>query len=407
MPRVFLPNLLFEDELDCRVSRVSAAARRVVAELGPLMGLLSASGASDEFVVVPDNGAPEDLPPALENVRFITATTVRRHCPVRAEFCPWGWSHEAVQFGRRLGLDFVAPDPDVVRQVNSREFLAPFDDCVDGTSTTGLFGALCRSIDEVEDALSQFEADGHTDWVIKSSLSHAARSRLTSRELLHRSEVQPWLRSRFDAGQAVYAEPWVELLAECGLQFSVPPQSAADAAVQFEGATELLTDETGRYLGSVLPATTGAREPEWWQPAIERCRNIAEHARQLGFFGALGFDCMATLHPSDRRVCLRRCHDINGRITMGRIALSLRHYLRSGEFGIWCHCTMKSQAIYENLLSGGNHSDIRILPTSAVRVGGLSVKHQTALLISDDRTRLISAVRQLFGQQTRAPFAIW
>ena len=63
---MFLPNLLFEDELDCRVSRVSAAARRVVAELGPLMGLLSASGASDEFVVVPDNGAPEDLPPALE-----------------------------------------------------------------------------------------------------------------------------------------------------------------------------------------------------------------------------------------------------------------------------------------------------------------------------------------------------
>ncbi len=406
MPRVLFPNLLFEDELDYRVSRVSAAARRVVAELGPLMGLLSASGASDDFVVVPDNGAPEDLPPALENVRFITATTVRRHGPVLAEFCPWGWSHEAVQFGRRMGLDFVAPDPDVVRQVNSREFLAPFDDCVDGTSTTGSFGTLCRSIDEVKEALSQFEADGHTDWVIKSSLSHAARSRLTSKELMHRTEVQPWLRSRFDAGQAVYAEPWVERLAECGLQFSVPPQSAADAAVQFEGATEMLTDETGRYLGSVLPATTEAREPEWWQPAVERCRNIAEQARQLGFFGALGFDCMATRQPSDRRVCLRRCHDINGRITMGRIALSLRHYLRAGEFGIWFHCTRKPQDSFEYLLSVAEHTGIRIVPTSAGRVGGLPVKHRTALLISDNRMPLIAAVRHLFGAQTRAPFAM-
>ena len=119
----------------------------------------------------------------------------------------------------------------------------------------------------------------------------------------------------------------------------------------------------------------------------------------------MGFDCMTFRYPSDRRVWLRRCHDINGRITMGRIALALRQYLRSGEFGIWCHCTRKSPGSFENLLSVAEHTGIRIVPTSAGRVGGLPVKHRTALLISDDRMPLIAAVRHLFGQQTCVPFA--
>ena len=405
MPRLLLPNLLFEEELDSRVSSVSAAARRVVAELSPLMGLLSTGGACDDVVVVPDNGVPEDLPPALESVRFVTAKSVRRQCPDHAGFCPWGWSDEAVQFGRRMGLDFNAPDSNVVRHINSREFLAPFDDCLELVSKPQHFGTLCRSIDDVRTALSRFACDGHSGWVIKSSISQAARSRLTGKSLPHTTAELSWLQTRFDAGQTVYAEPWVDRLAECGLQFSVPPLNSGDASVQFEGATELLTDEAGHFLGSVLPVTTEANETNWWQPAIEHCRNIAEHARQLGFFGAMGFDCMTFRSPSDRRVWLRSCHDINGRITMGRIALALRHFLQAGEFGIWCHCTMKSKATFENRLSGGDHSGIRILPTSAGRVGGLPAKHRTALLISDDRMPLIAAVRHLFGQQTRAPFA--
>lgn len=407
MPRVFLPNLLFEEELDHRVSSVSPLAKRVVAELSPLMGLLSTGQGSNDIVVVPDNGVPEDLPLALEFVRFVTEKTVRSYCPDAAEFCPWGWSPEAVEFGRRLGIDFVAPDCDVVRYINRREFLAPIDDYVDTDSKPKSFGVLCRSFDDVDAALSQFEADGHVDWVIKSSLSQAARSRFTGKETRHRTGVTTWLRTRFDAGQAVYAEPWVERSAECGLQFTVPPLSSSNASIQFEGATELLTDEAGCYLGSVLPVTTAAIESVWWQPAIERCRRIAEQARELGFFGAIGFDGMSFRNPGDQRVCLRRCHDINGRITMGRIALALRHHLQPGEFGIWCHCTMKSPSSIGTLLSGSGHSGIRILPTSAGRVGGLPVKHQTALLMSDDRTQLISAVRQLFGNQTRAPFAIW
>ena len=403
MPKLLLPNLLFEEELGGRDSLVSTAARRVVAELSPVMGLLSTGSASEDIVVIPHNCVPDELPPVLEHVRFVSEQTARGQSLAYTEFCPWGWSHAAIEFGRRSGLDFDFPDSKVVQHINRREFLAPFDDSVDGTSHPEPFGALCRSVDDVNAALLRFEHNGHAGWVIKSSLSQAARSRLNGRSLPHSTAELGWLKTRFDAGQSVYAEPWVERLAECGLQFTVPPLSSDDASVQFEGATELLTDEAGRYLGSVLPMTTAASETEWWHPAIERCTNIADQARQRGYFGAIGFDCMAFLNPVDQRVCLRRCHDINGRITMGRIALSLRHYLRNDEIGIWCHCTLKPPQTFENLLSGSAHSNIRILPTSPGRVGGLSVKHQTALLIANDRTRLISAFRLLFGQQTRTP----
>lgn len=416
MPALYYPNMTFEEEIAGADHRVPLRAQRVVAELAPLMGLLSEfrgeselpPGDRDVVLVEPDS-IPLGIPAALQHVRFETRSTLQGACGKPRMFQPWGWSSGAIAEGQRLNPGFTSPDPMVVRRVNSRQFLSQFDryfplhtECAtpgDASCPEESGGMLCSTIDDIQAALREFSRYGVGGWVIKSNFSQAARNRLLGTGLNPDTTQLNWLRKRFDRSEPVYAEPWYERIAECGLQFEVPPSSWGPA--EFRGGCEMITDAVGRYRGSIISYDD---TPAWWDPAKSHCQIIADHMGSLGFFGAVGIDCMLFRHPVTGRPCYRVCHDLNGRLTMGRIALSLKAWLRPGETGFWCHTSAGLHSGGPNVFDALNVKNFRIVPTSPSRIGTQPADSQTVLLISDDCEILTQVARKILSQDIRGPF---
>ncbi len=418
MYRVLLPNLFFEDELQSAAFVASTRARQLVAEIGPVMGLLAGEtwGNSTKsldapplrsIVIVPYDARPDDIPTALQDVEFLTidelAARVALEPPSASDdsrvrdLVPWGWSESAVAVFQKAGLSVNAPNLDVVRWINSRQFQSTFDAAIEisGTGRANSFGTLCRSQPEVTAAIKAAFEYSQRGWVIKADLSHASRNRLLGTSLDLRIEQRAWLESRFECGECVYVEPWVERISECGLQFFVPQSGSPAATIEFTGATEMLTEEAGRFRGSIVRS---ALHDAIWQPAIDHCLQIANSAATHGYFGPLGIDCMIFRCPKRNRRWLRLSHDINGRLTMGRIALSLRKFLEPGATGAWIHAEINSG------LRNGKTADevvsegVRIIHTSPGQIGGKVVRTRTALVVSANSDRLKAVCTQILGQ---------
>ena len=426
MNRVLLPNFFFEEELQSTAKLGSASARQLAGELGPLIGLLAGekSAADSEshypsqtrsIVVISEDARPDEVPPALQGVEFLTIDEIavsKEHesqsdseTATVWEAVPWGWSESAVAVLRKAGLCVSAPDIDVVRLINSRQFQSQFDAAIDidGVERVDSFGTLCRTLREVKAAIEAACEYSQRGWVIKADLSHASRNRLLGASSVLRSEHRAWIESRFASGESVYVEPWVERISECGLQFFVPQAGTASATIQFVGAAEMLTDETGHYRGSIVRSVI---HDAVWQPAIDHCLQIARSAATQGYFGPLGFDCMVFRCPKHGRRWLRLSHDINGRLTMGRVALSLRKFLEPGETGIWVH-TAANSGLHNSMLEKGNRTDeassgsVRIIPTSPGRIGGGPSRNRTALVASADSDQLKATCTQILGQSVK------
>ncbi|MEJ7592398.1 MAG: hypothetical protein WKF77_12675 [Planctomycetaceae bacterium] len=421
MYRVLLPNFFFEDELQPTSTVASARTRQLVADIGPVMGLLAgetsnnASKSPDasplrSIVVVSHDARPANIPSALQGVEFLTIDEVaarlqheRRSDSGESNFwnaVPWGWSDSAVAVFQRAGLLVNAPDRHVVRAINSRQFQSTFDAAIEinGTERVDSFGTLCRSQPEVTAAIKAACEYSQRGWVIKADLSHASRNRLLGTTTDLRSEHRAWLETRFESGEAVYVEPWVERISECGLQFHLGQPVSPSAKIQFMGAAEMLTDDAGRYRGSIVRS---ARHESIWQPAIDHCLQIANSAATQGYFGPMGIDCMVFRCPKHNRRWLRFSHDINGRLTMGRIALSLRTFLGPGETGVWIHAELNSD------LRNGKTADevypggVRIIHTSPGRIGEKAARNGTALVVSADSDRLKAACTQILDESVR------
>lgn len=454
MKRILLPNLFFEEELQSIATTGSAKAQRLVADLGPAMGLL---GMDDTFlpevvvadsranirnnrtiVLVEDKARPEQLPSALQHVEFLTlkewADVLRNEPRVLTDpteewqALPWGWSEAARSTlsylpGRKIENDqqaltpnapemrathILAPDINAVRFINSRQFQAAFDVAneMDGEGRIDAFGTLCRSVAEVQTAI-KFAADfSPRGWVIKADLSHASRNRLLGNGTELRREHRAWLDARFANGECVYVEPWVERIGECGLQFQITPSSATPS-VEFIGAAEMLTDDVGSYRGSVVgqDQTPDSPHNELWQPAIEHGQHVARAAGAEGYLGPIGFDCMVFRHPQRGSRWLRLSHDINGRLTMGRVALSLKTLLEPDEKGVWLHTSENSLQQSCNGSDDIPHKDVRIERTSPGLIGGKPAKTVTAFVVSGNSEQLQAASSRILGQTVKMPIS--
>ena len=422
MTCVLLPNLFFEEELQSIATAASLRARQTVAEIGPVMGLLAGetqdSSTSPDasplrsIVVVGDDARPDDVPPALQGVEFLTIDELAARVTLEPEpnsarshdwvAVPWGWSNPAVAIFQKAGLQINAPDRDVVQYLNSRQFQSTFDAAmeIDGTQRVDSFGTLCRSLPEVTAAVTAAREYSQRGWVIKADLSHASRNRLLGTSTDLRSEQRAWLMTRFSSGESVYVEPWVERISECGLQFDVPSPAGSATTIQFIGAAEMLTDDAGRYRGSFVQSVP--HDPVW-QPAIDHCFRIAESAATQGYFGPLGIDCMVYRCPGQQTHWLRLSHDINGRFTMGRIALSLRRFLENGEAGLWVHGATNSLRRNGKKTDGDFPGGVRIVHTNPGKIGGKAAGTGTALVVSADSGRLRAACIQILGQSVRMP----
>ena len=411
MPLIHVPNPTFEMELEGSPRKLPQAVAELVDELSLLSGL---AAARDDVILVNRPVPRDQLPASLQTGRYLTRNELRRElqgmsAAERQEWRlqPWGWSASAVELVKSLGLSQSVPDPNAVRWVNTREFAATQDVTVTETGELceSHFGWLCRSEQEVLAALQACQQSGDVLWVIKANISHAARNRQLGAGPTLTDLQRHWLQRRLAAGDCVSVEPWVERIAECGLQWSIGDgnckgDGAGDiglspgepsTAIEFSGACVMLTDSGGEYRGSVIRRTSAAAA--WWRPAELWGRRIVERAAACGFRGPLGIDCM--LFRRRGRLELRVANDINGRQTMGRLALALRPWLGATEVGVWCHPTAVAPEIHQERLRRIADSGVTVHSTSPANWHGRAARLQTCLLISEDTDRLQQAVATL------------
>ncbi|MDA1017769.1 MAG: hypothetical protein O3A00_25345 [Planctomycetota bacterium] len=243
--------------------------------------------------------------------------------------CPWGWDSQVAQ----LVADFVSGDRpalDVVERVNSRRFSFGLE-C---DLSTGLpWATQVDSIEDLAKAVRSIAREG-CRWVAKAEFSMSARERIIGVGPQLSENESNWARRRLQHGGVLFVEPWVQILHEWGLQFEIPRLGSP----AFLGLTRLLTDEAGRYCGSVVACDSG-NDRQYHASLVEVAQQVADRIQRLGYFGPLGIDAVVYHDPSGRNAepQLRPIQDINARYTMGRLCLGLRRLLQPGEQARWIH----------------------------------------------------------------------
>jgi hypothetical protein len=401
MARLFLPNFDFEHQLAER-SRADfgEAVRQINADLAcvwlavaesedavwspagkPIFGFVGwpPSAVQDRSFSTVETRMAEGGHPTGSGIRWITDDSQLARGD---ELCPWGWSERVVTWGRLRGLTCPAPPIDAVRDVNSRRFSFELEierQCgIDGA-------AVIESLGQLREALGD-AARFQRGWIIKALLGMSGRERLAGRG----SELAPpmlgWLRERLARDGAVIFEPWLDRIAEAGIQWDIPQHGGP----VFVGVAPMIDppNSSGGYFGSRI-------DPHGFsdsvgQPAIDVTARVASEVQRRGYFGPLGIDAML-YRDADGQTRLRPIQDVNARWTMGRLALELRRFLKPHEFGSWLHLNWNvrdpaSARERRQLASSRLPSDVRLLWTSPLEIGGTVPRKQTVLLAATDCT---------------------
>lgn len=406
--RVILPNFSFDDRLLRRGGgRRQPALQRVMDSLAPLTAL---AGDPGDVVLVSASAVPAQTPHPLSHVKFIADDRIEELAgegSTGISVTPWGWDADARRLAAALGSAQAIPAEPAVRAVNHRRFLADFDTTNDDSKCDwfdGKFGQLCDDLNQLQAGIDQLARHGISCWVVKPAYSAAGRNRVCGQSRVLDRNQRGWLRNQLQLGECVYLEPWLPVIRECGVQLKIAAAASDSADVELTGVAELVTDRSGRYLGSLI--SDPAAVDDVWREAIDHAGIIARQAAGLGYFGPLGVDCMQVRLPDGRRL-LRRCHDINGRLTMGRLALQLRSQLDDAQSAVWLHSSVSDRALEPR--SGGKHpaftaSDIvDVIEVSPVRIGGHPPAVRSWLYVTSDQRaakNLLQSIRQHIHVQT-------
>ena len=359
-------------------------------------------GTTGDVVVVSNNGRPAEIPDVLSHVDYLTVDELSERVSTTAAeitLLPWGWDSSARELADRLGARTSIPSHESVMAVNSRLFSAEFDvlkDAADSVLFDGQFGQICHSCEEFQAGIKHLAAQQIDQWVAKPAWSTAGRSRLPGRSDLLNNNQQGWLRKQLASYKYVYLEPWLPVIRECGVQLEISATAGASAAVTIVGITELITDRTGRYRGSIMANSV---DP-FWQPAIDHAKLVGERAARLGYFGPLGIDSMQIELPDGQRL-LRLCNDINGRLTMGRLALELWQSHGSENTGIWLHSAITNRpeddGTCRNLPAANTVDIVDTVRVSPRWIGGHSTAVDSCLYVTNGPQAVqdvVQAVRQ-------------
>lgn len=358
MPRLFVGNFDFEEHLAGDRQNPPEALQRINAELSPC--LVSAAGDGDciwcpEPVVT--SGFWEELQRA--GMPAVQPVTDMRQVPAGLELTPWGWTDEVRGWSSQVKALIHAPPQPAVRSANSRRFSFA---CEQEWGVALRNAAAVTAPADVPAIVDRVGVAGHR-WVVKAEFSHAARERILGRGPTVDPATANWIRRRIERDGVVFLEPWVDRIGEAGLQWTVPQQGPP----VLEGITPLLTDDYGRYCGSVFE--TDEPLERLWAHAVEIGRRLAERLQASGYFGPLGIDAMR-YRDVDGRERVRPLQDVNARWTMGRLALGWKRLLQPGERGVWRHVTRRDE-VSEPV------PNTRRIITSPDVVGRRPVQHRT------------------------------
>ena len=215
----------------------------------------------------------------------------------------------------------------------------------------------------------------------------SGRERLIGRRDANNPQLG-WLENRIAEGQSVFVEPLVEVIEECGTQFEI----SRTGDVNVVGTTRLLTTENGAFAGSLLSASLA---PKWLDTSVVAA--VASSAAKAGYFGPLGVD--SALCVVDGNEFARPIQDVNGRYTMGRLALGWLDTLRQGEQAAWLFVSGGDSETIRNRLAGVE--GLRATHTSQTMIGNRRSNLSTWLLASADPQLLRRMCHEVFSSINR------
>lgn len=358
MPRLFLGNFEFEHRLADPTRQFSRNLERINAELA--MSWLAI--AEDDDLIWTPQKIESDFFDRLKHVGLPTVIPVRSHesVPTAVECVPWGWTDEVRSLCDAHGLVRHDPPQTAVRTANSRRFSCELEQ----EWQVGLAGAgPVGSLEAVQERIKQILPTSR--WVIKAEFGMSGRERILGTGLPNDSQSR-WIQKRLHDEGILFFEPWVERIAEVGIQIEIP-QSGPPLLL---GVVPLLSDERGQYGGSDFAPKESLAIMATWSEAVNIALLAASRARQLGYFGPMGIDAMQ--YRDHRGVTrIRPLQDINARWTMGRLSLGWRRLLQEGEAGLWRFGTTVPI----------DNSHDRIITTSPKVVGGTPSHHVAEVCI--------------------------
>lgn len=393
--RLFYGNFDFERELGTAIgSNLPKRIRRLNLDLQCVMWLLADDGDLVWFDSYVNWYRDEMLATGLPEIQWNSWTSPTAQS---LEFVPWGWTAKLRKWAdiwvKRSGWHYRAPVQAAVRQANSRRFSF----ALEREWNIGL-GRACeiRSPADLETAVATLP-EGGARWVVKSEFGMSARERILGSGRIISQQSRNWIESRIGAGVALIFEPWVERVAEAGLQFTIP--EAGEPIL--EGVTPLHCDANGQYRGSRFAEDRTLMDH--WGEAIEFGTKAAVRAQQLGYFGPMGIDAMCYRDATGRER-IRPLQDINARYTMGRLSLGLRRLLRSGEVGTWLHLrstatTVSSARQWYQALEARLPAGVRLVRTSPLKVGELPPQITTLAVFAADPETLKECEVQLCSER--------
>ena len=304
MSRLFVANFGFEEELAGR--RMSRSAWEATRGLCGCWTPMLRPG--DRAMAEPFLGDAEPL---------TTADQV-------TEVVAWGWSEPMVRLADEIGCRVGIPDPSVVETLNRRRWSYAQE------VETGMVGAeavVAENLESYQDVVSRSPLRG-SGWVVKGDLGASGRQQRRIGDAAAAEGFVEWVAGCLDRDGLVVIEPYLDSVWECGLQYEL----LEGGGVRFCGATELLTTESGSYLGTRFGEAVAQRLEPDREELLGRLEPVVNCAASAGYFGPLGIDAMCFRRATGEE-SWRPLQEVNARFTMGRCALEWAGGLAAGTSG--------------------------------------------------------------------------
>jgi hypothetical protein len=331
VPRVFVGNFDFEHELANGLLNSSSKVRDIANEF--ISTWLAVTDADD--CIWSPGGVPAFDFRELVIVSGLQPRFICREsdlpCGPNWQLVPWGWTVSVLNWGLKFGWTCPAPPLEVVRLVNSRAFRFKLENQFQVALPQA---AVLTSIEQLLTHIESFTAgQPETDsagWVLKANFGMSGRERQLGRGARVTVPILNWAKRRLQQSAAIVFEPWLDRVAEVGIQIDIPQHGVP----QVLGILPLLTDTAGTYRGSRIQCEPSANVI--WQSAAELAVRVAQEVQILGYFGPLGIDAMQ-YRDHEGTLQIRLLQDLNARYTMGRLGVGLRRLVAKQHAVDWLH----------------------------------------------------------------------
>ncbi|MBI4850362.1 MAG: hypothetical protein HY819_00910 [Acidobacteria bacterium] len=234
-------------------------------------------------------------------------------------FTPWGWTPSAITLGSKLETIISAPNLELIAKINSKLFSFQLE------QEWGIAmskAAIANNFEELKEIVAKSCPNPEDKWVIKSPMGVAARERVLGRgaELIGASAT--WSKRKFELGEKLIFQPWLEVIREYGVTFYVLP----NGKIEIFGISDLQTNGAGTGTGYLLGRKISKnRLLELEKIAIQ----VGERLFNEGYCGPVGVDALEHskgLHP---------LLEINARYTMGFVAVAVERALKITVPTLW------------------------------------------------------------------------